>query len=176
MPERGRELRRALRAAVEDLEGGLRVLAEDFLGLEDAIDLVAADAARRLVVVLAADPGRELEAVARALAQCEFMGPRVADWKKLARDLPLDPEAGTRALVVAREFPMAARLAARAVGVGRIGLLRCLPAARPGEALLLEIVDGPGRETTRAAASAFRFGLSDEELGLSPDERIELTG
>lgn len=168
-----REPRRALRAALEDLEGGLRVLAEDFLGLEDAIDLVAADAARRLVVVLAVEPGRELEAVGRALAQCEFMGPRVADWKKLAPDLPLDPEAGTRALLVAREFPATARLAARATGNDRIGLVRWLPAGRQGEDLQLELVDGrPRREAPRAAASAFRFALSDEDLGLSPEARI----
>jgi hypothetical protein len=176
VPEPGRELRRSLRAALEALEGGLRVLAEDFLGLEDAVDLVAADRARRLVVVLAADPGRELEAVARALAQCEFLGPRVADWKKLQRELPLDPEAGSRALVLAREFPAPARLAARALG-GRIGLARCLPTARPGEPLRLELVEGrPGGEAAREAPSAFRFGLSDEDLGLTPEERVELAG
>ena len=91
-PDAERGLRRTLRSEFEQLEPGLRVLAEDFLGLEANLDLLAADAEGRLVLALVAEPGRELEGIASAMAQAEFCAPRVRDWQKLAPDLPLRPE------------------------------------------------------------------------------------
>jgi hypothetical protein len=177
---RGR-LRGGLREGLAKLEPGLRVLAEDVLGLETSVDLVAADAAGRLVLVLVAEPGRELEAVADALAQARFLAPRVKDWRKLAPDLPVDPERGVRAWVVAPEFCARTRAAAEAMGPERVELVRSRAAARGGAGDLElrrlaepraaeRLAPGPAVEPE----STFRTGLSDADLGLCPAERAAL--
>jgi len=173
-PDAERGLRRTLRSEFEQLEPGLRVLAEDFLGLETHLDLLAADGDGRLVLALVAEPGRELEGIANAMAQAEFCGPRVRDWQKLAPDLPLRPEAEVRAFVLAREFSAPAVLAAGALGETRIVLVRFHPGEEPGE-LRLQLLVPPSRRVTqpRRARSGFRFGLSDADLGLTADERAE---
>lgn len=167
-------LRRTLRSEFERLEPGLRVLAEDFLGLEAKLDLLACDAEGRLVLALVADPGRELEAVANALAQAEFCAPRVRDWQKLAPELPLRPEAGVRTFLLARDFPAPVVLASRAVGAERVVLVRCVPGEEAG-ALRLQLVAPPPRTVQRLQPrrSGFRFGLTDADLGLTSEERSE---
>jgi hypothetical protein len=179
--ERGR-LRSHLRDGLAKLEPGLRVLAEDVLGLETSLDLVAADAAGRLVLVLVAAPGRELETIADALAQSRFLAPRVKDWCKLAPDLPLEPELGVRALVVAPGFCARARAAAEAIGRERLELVRSRPAsaAASGELELRRAAEGAVRPladppaAAGEAESAFRTGLTDADLGLCPAERAAL--
>lgn len=181
MAERGR-LRDRLREGLAKLEPGLRVLAEDVLGLETSLDFVAADASGRLVLVLVAEPGRELEAIADALAQAGFLAPRVKDWRKLAPELPLEPGRGVRALVVAPEFCARARAAAEAIGRERLELVRSRPAshAAAGELELRRAAEGTVRplvDPRPGAAepeSAFRTGLTDADLGLCPAERAAL--
>lgn len=170
----GRELRRTLRSEFEQLEPGLRVLAEDFLGLEAHLDLLATDAEGRLVLAIVAEPGRELEGIANAMAQAEFCAPRVRDWRKLAPDLPLRPEAGVRSFVLAREFSAPAVLAGAALGETRITLVRFHPGEEPG-ALHLQLLTRPRRrvDAPRPTRSGFRFGLTDADLGLTPEERSE---
>jgi hypothetical protein len=172
-PESGRGLRRTLRSEFEQLEPGLRVLAEDFLGLEANLDLLATDADGRLVLALVADPGRELEGIANAMAQAEFCAPRIRDWQKLAPDLPLRPEGEVRTFLLAREFPAPALLAARALGE-RTALVRCHIGDEPG-ALRLQLLTPPARRSDppRPSRSGFRFGLTDADLGLTPEERTE---
>jgi hypothetical protein len=180
--ERG--LRGHLRDLLAKLEPGLRVLAEDVLGLETSVDFIAADASERLVLVLVAEPGRELEAVADALAQSGFLAARVKDWRKLAPELPLDPERGVRALVVAPEFCARARAAAQAIGRERLELVRSRPAAHAGagELELRRTPEGAApaaaprgpRGGASGAESTFRTGLGDADLGLCPAERAAL--
>ncbi|MEN8182974.1 MAG: hypothetical protein ABFS46_10615 [Myxococcota bacterium] len=174
MPEISGGPRRTLRSEFERLEPGLRVLAEDFLGLETTLDLVACDARGRLVLALVVDPSRELEGIASAIAQAEFWAPRVRDWRKLAPDLPLEPEGGVRVFVLARDFPAAAVLAAKALGSDLVSLVRCFPGEEPG-ALRLQPLEAPPRPRTppHPSRSGFRFGLTDADLGLTPEERIE---
>ena len=173
-PDAERGLRRTLRSEFEQLEPGLRVLAEDFLGLEANLDLLAADAEGRLVLALVTEPGRELEGIASAMAQAEFCAPRVRDWQKLAPDLPLRPEAGVRTFVLAREFSAPAVLAAGALGEARIALVRFYSGEEPGT-LHLQLVTQPARrvDQPRRARSGFRFGLTDADLGLTAEERAE---
>lgn len=183
MAEPGR-LRGRLREGLTKLEPGLRVLAEDVLGLETSLDFVAADASGRLVIVLVAEPGRELEAIADALAQSRFLAPRVKDWRKLAPELPLDPERGVRALVVAPGFCARARAAAEAIGRERLELVRSRPASYEGAGELelrrttegtLQPLPEPGpRRAASEPESAFRTGLGDADLGLCPAERAAL--
>jgi hypothetical protein len=141
-------------AEVERLERGLRLVAEDFLGLDTRVQALAADPEGCLVVVLAPPPGRELEAVADALAQLEFLTPRVADWLKLAPDLPLDPAAGARALLVAEAPGARAVAAAAALGHHRVAFVRPVPEQR--------------EQREPVSPSRFRTGLRDEDLGLLP--------
>ena len=174
-PERG--LRRTLRSEFERLEPGLRVLAEDFLGLEANLDLLAADGEGRLVLALVAESGRELEGIASAMAQAEFCAPRIRDWQKLAPDLPLHPEAGVRTFVLAREFSAPAVLAAGALGEARIVLVRFHSGEEPGTLRLQLLTQPPRRvDPPRRARSGFRFGLTDSDLGLTPEERSEFDG
>lgn len=174
-PASAGRLRSRLRQSLGRLEPGLRVLAEDVLGLETSLDFVAADGTGRLVLVLVAEPGRELEAIADALAQCRFLAPRVKDWRKLAPELPLDPERGVRALVVAAEFGARARAAAEALGPERLELVRSRAVGSDGldELELRRLRERPARPAADEPASAFRTGLSDADLGLSAAERAE---
>ena len=184
MAESGGRLRSRLGRSLASLEPGLRVLAEDVLGLETSLDFVGADASGRLVLVLVAEPGRELEAIADALAQSCFLAPRVKDWRKLAPELPVDPERGVRALVVAPEFCARACAAAEALGPDRLELVRSRPASSDavGELELRRVAERPAEHRAQPAAprwageaeSAFRSGLSDADLGLCPAERAAL--
>jgi hypothetical protein len=161
----------ALRSRLEDLKPGLRVLAANFLGLETTIDLICADERGGLVLALVARPGEELEGVANALAQAQFLRPRVRDWKKLAPDLPLDPEAEVRALLLAPEFGARAREAARAAGANLVELVRWGVDSKPEPAdshLQLQPRRKPRARShpDSAGSSTFRTGMTDEDFGL----------
>jgi hypothetical protein len=172
------ELRDRLRGRLDALRSGLQLIAEDVLGDETRIDLVALDADGRATLVLVAEPGHELERVADALAQREWLAPRLADWCKLAPQLRILPEAGVFVLVVGNGFEARARALARTLGADDCELV-IARAVRNGTAtgLLLE----PLREAARNPAlpgesgvrSLFRSGLTDAQLGLSTEERRE---
>lgn len=172
------ELRARLRERLGTLGLGLALVAEDVLGSESRIDFVTVDPQGRATLVVVADPGRELESVADALAQREWLAPRLPDWRKIAPQLRLHPEAGAFALVVGSAFGPRARAVASALGEGVCDLV-VARAVRNGTAtgLLLE----PLRATAERAAlppatgvrSTFRSGLTDAQLGLSAEERRE---
>ncbi len=85
------------------------------------------------------------------------------------------PEADVRTFVLARDFPAPAVLAARALGEDRTALIRCMPGDEPGS-LRLQSLSPPRRRVAEPhppRVSRFRFGLSDADLGLSPEERSE---
>jgi hypothetical protein len=172
-----RALRRALAAGPEHL----RVVAEDLLGAETRIDWVCAGPDGETWVVLQAEAGRDLELVARGLAQRAWVEARLADWLQLAPELGLRPEAGVHALLLCPAFGSEARAAAAAVAApGPIRLATCHferegaelrawiapvehPAARPAQ-----VPSGP------APQAEFRTGLSDADLGVSAEEKSAL--
>jgi hypothetical protein len=158
-------------------------VAEDLLADVSRIDVFGVGAEGQAVIALVGDRGDDLVLVARALAQREWLAPRVADWRKLAPGLGLHADARVCALVVCPEFGAEARAAARAVGPG-IGLLTWRHLRNGADAdLLLEPVAPfawtaedamaePGRREP-GSTSVFRSGLSESDLGLSAAERAE---
>jgi hypothetical protein len=172
------ELRAALRGRLGQLGRGLRPLAENVLGAEERIDFVAVDADGCTALVLVAEPGRELERLAEALAQRAWVGARLADWRQLAPEIPLRPEAGIRLVVLVAEIGPRFRAVASALGgdAPEVWLYRCVrngagldvllePQGRDGEP------SSPSRD--RSPTAAFRSGLSDAQLGLTPEEIAE---
>ena len=169
------ELRRQLRGALGRLGRPLRVLAEDIAGLESPIDLVAVDPRGRVVLVLVGEEGEDLELVANGLAQRAWLEPRLGDWRKLAPELEIRPDQGVGLLLVAPGFGPRALTAAAADAQG-IALARSRfveTARREPPRLLLETlrpVGANGGADRPGASAGFRTGLSDEDLGLTPDE------
>ena len=174
---RRRALRRALAAGPERL----RIVAEDVLGAETRIDWVCVGPEGGILLVLQAEAGRDLELVARGLAQRAWVEARLPDWAKLAPDLGLRPEAGAAVLLLCPDFGVEARAAAASADSRRMRLATCHfehegaevrawiapvaraaphPVAAPGPAIV-----GP------EPLPEFRTGLSDADLGVSADER-----
>jgi hypothetical protein len=172
MPEARRDRDRALlEEALAGLEEPLVPFLSDALGVETHIDLVARDGAGGAVVVLLARGGRELERLGEALAQTAWLEARLGDWSRLAPELGLRPERGVRALLVARDFDERTRLAAAALGPGRVRLGRL---EGPDHAPGLRLLGPAGAPAPRQAApaqpalrSTFRTGLRDEDLASS---------
>jgi hypothetical protein len=168
--------RRALRRALASGAERLRFVAEDVLGAETRIDWVCIGPEGETLLVLQAEPGRDLELVARGLAQRAWVEARLADWLQLAPELGLRPGAGVGALLLCPAFGAEARAAA-ASGGGRIRLANChfehegselrawiAPVER---AAPREILVPPGPEPV----AEFRTGLSDADLGVTAEEK-----
>jgi hypothetical protein len=158
-------------------------VAEDVLGAESRIDLVAVGAAGEVLLVLAGEAGRDLELVARGLAQRVWVEARLPDWLKLAPDLGARPEAGVAVVLLCPSFGSEAVAAARATGSGLLTLATCRFGADPGaegaelRAWIDPIELEPARSPTevgRPALPRFRTGLTDADLGLTPDEAAAL--
>lgn len=173
------EQRRALRDALAAVVPGWRPLAAGLLGADERIDWVGTDGRGRGVVALLADDGDDLALVARGLAQRDWVGARLGDWAQLAPEAGLRPGAGVALVLVAASFRPAALAAVRALGESDVVCAR-LRFVRNGSALsaLLEPVrDGTPRARpapTPGPPAAFRTGLSDADLDLTPEERAEL--
>jgi hypothetical protein len=161
---------------------GYRAVAEDLLADASRIDLFGVAGDGQAVIALIGGPGDDLILVARALAQREWLAPRLADWRKLAPGLGL-ADAPVRALVLCSEFGSEARAAAGAVAPG-IALVSWRYLRNGSDAdLLLEPLGPaapagpePAAEPDRRApepASRFRSGLSESDLGLTAAERAE---
>jgi hypothetical protein len=174
-----RELLRLLRASAAGLWPAQRVIAEDVLAVASTIDWVALEPGGRACAVLVGGQGEDLELIARALAQRAWLAPRVRDWLQIAPRIGLRPEAGVRALLLCPEFRSEALAAAGALGPDVLSLAsyRCVRHAS-GVAVLLDpirSVDSTAEsvETKLQTPEPFRTGLSDLDLGLTPDERRE---
>lgn len=158
----------------------LRVIAEDILGADGAIDLVALDPQGGVVLVLVAEDGTDLELMGHALAQRAWVEPRLRDWLQLAPRLGLAADAPVRLLLIAPGFGGSALAAAQALGPAIVDLAsyRCV---RNGGAMqvLLERIRGRAAAAERAGASqrplsSFRSGLGDADLSLTAEERSDL--
>ena len=173
------ELLRLLRARLSELWPALRVVAEDVLAAETSIDWVAVDPDGRAVAVLVDDAGRDLDAIARAMAHRAWLEARLGSWVQLAPQSGLRPEVGVRALVLCPGFRAEAIAAAAAAPTGALSLAvyRCL---RDGagvhvlvEPLAAEASAAPSKPERRAVAEPFRTRLSDFDLGLTAEEQAE---
>lgn len=166
--------RRALRHALGTEWQRVRVIAEDVLGAESRIDWVAVGPDGETLLALLGEPDRDLELVARGLAQRAWVEARLPDWLKLAPDLGVRPELGVAVLLLCPAFGPEALAAARALGPGRVALASChfAPDGPELRAFLEPIELGtPASAQIQAPTRAdFRTGLTDEDLGLSTDE------
>jgi hypothetical protein len=173
------ELVRLLRACAGATWPALRVIAEDVLGIESRIDWVALEPGGRACLALVGERDRDLELVGRALAQRAWLTPRLRDWLQLAPRIGLRPEAGVRALLLCPSFGSEALAAASALGPDALSLatFRCVRDAA-GVSVLIEPLGTPVAASEAAPARSepiepFRTGLSDLDLGLTPEERRE---
>jgi hypothetical protein len=171
--------RRAVRLALERLEPGLRIVAEDVLAFATRIDLVGVDALRRPVAVSLAEPGREDAHLATALAHRHWLASHLADWLKIAPELGCDATAPVRSLLVAPSFGDETRGAVAGLPPGWVELLRAVEPLRgddrPG--WLERVVTRPavGADGRHPAGSdgggpVFRSGLTQHDLALSDAE------
>ncbi len=180
------DLKERLRARLAALGGSLRVIAQDLLAAEARIDWVTVDADGRVVLVQVAEPGEELGSIALALAQRAWVAQRLGDWLQLAPGLGLDPAAGVGLVLLAPSFGVAARAAARALGVDgpRLWVYRCVRNGTGADVLVEPAEPGPstppraappppGRVDEVALSSSFRTSLTDAQLGLTPEEQRE---
>lgn len=171
--------RRALRRALASGAERLRVVAEDVLGAETRIDQVCVGPGGEALLVLHAEAGRDLELVARGLAQRAWVEARLADWLQLAPDLGLRPEAGVGVLLLCPVFSVEARAAAASAG-GRMRLATCHFEHEGSElrAWIAPVENDAPRPlpASRSAepVAAFRTGLSDADLGVTDEEKSAL--
>jgi hypothetical protein len=165
------------------------------LGADARIDFVGVQPGGRLTAGLVGDAGQDLALVARGIAQTEWLEVRIPDWLQLSHHLAVRPDLAVQAILLCPGFRPEALTAARALGerlrlatyrwvrsaTSTEPLLEILAsdepdAAEEGDELAFEPVQVPApRATARAAATpeSFRTGLSDEDLGLTPEELSE---
>ena len=176
------ELRAQLRKP-HAFEPPLRILAEGILGADSEIDLVGVDPRGRIVLVLVSEDGDDSALLARGLAHRAWVQPRLRDWLQLGGDLALQASAPVVAALLAPVFRPATRAAAEALGPDAVELwsCRCVQVGTESGVLLEPLTDrapasatpAPGGPATPGAGGAFRSGLSEEDLGLSPEEVSE---
>jgi hypothetical protein len=183
-PASAAELRREISQQLPQLDPGLRLVAEDVMGLASPIDLVAIGARGEVVLLLLALEGENDAALlTRCLAQRAWLTPRVRDWAKLAPELELSTEAPVRAILLAPAFGAETRAAAASLRSGVVQLVRYVSIRAGGQrGLLLEPIAGEsrnqGRHTPglgnrnspemRSTLPGFRSHLSDSDLGVKP--------
>jgi hypothetical protein len=171
-------LLRQLRPRLDELNPGLRIVAEGLLGAEARIDFVGVETSGRVVLVIVGTDEQDLALVGRALAQRAWVEARMRDWLQLAPGLGLRPESGVRVWLLAPRFRAESLAAARAAGGIALASYRCV---RNGgvdtDALVEPLSEEPDLERPAASAprapAQFRTGLDDAELGLTAAERRE---
>jgi hypothetical protein len=178
------ELRHRLGHAVP----GLRVIAEGLLGSDSTIDYVALEPTGRVVLILVGDRGEDLELIARGLAQRAWVSARLGDWAQLGPNLAIRPDAEVRVLLACPAFGTEATAALRALGGAVMGCVtyRCVQNGTGFEVLVEhpfamdpEPAEEPERPPRRAPTgpandpAPFRTGISDADLGLTPEEQRE---
>lgn len=175
------EVRQFVRRRMILLEPATRILAEDLLAETSRVDLVAVDHQGQAVLVLIGQEGEDRALLTRALAQCAWARTRLGDWLKLAPQLDLEAAAGVRAIILSPSFHPETLLAASSLEAPKVSTVvyRCISNETRSQ-LLLEAAPrraaGPGDALSRSLGhvSPFRSGLTESDLGLSPEERQEL--
>jgi hypothetical protein len=181
------ELIAQLRGRLGHAVPGLRVLAEKLLGADSIIDFVALEPTGRVVLILVGDRDDDLELVARGLAQRAWVAARLGDWTQLAPNLGIGPTAEVRVVLACPAFCSEAAAAVRALGSSVMTAVtyRCVQNGVGFEVLLehpFAMDPEPAGEpiasiqtpaTGSNEAPSFRTGLSDMDLGLTPEEQSE---
>ena len=174
--------RDAIRAAVRQanpFEPPLRILAEDVLGADSRIDLVAADPSGQVVLVLIGDEGEDGALLTRGLAQRAWVRPRLADWLKLGPQLEIQAQAPVQVVLLCPSFSPETRAAAEDLGGEALQLYTCRSIRHPGGAVALierisplpvRFANVPTGEPEPPPTPRFRSGLSEDDLGLSAEE------
>jgi len=177
------QLLEQLRVSLGHAVPGIRLLAEGLLGAGSPIDFVALEPSGRVVLILVGDHGQDLELVGRGLAQRSWVAARLDDWIQLAPNLGLRPDSQVRVLLLCPSYAPDTRAAVQAVGPDVMApvIYRCVKNGAGFEVLVEHVIpDEPaagnsplpsGRAT--AAVAPFRSGLTDADLGLTPEERRE---
>ena len=182
-PERD-ELMRCLRTRLEDLGLSLRVIAEGMLGADSPIDFVTVDPSGRVQLVLVSTRGEDLALVGHALAQRAWVTPRLRDWLKLSPELGIRPERGVGVVLLAPSFGSGVIAAAQALEPESAALAtyRCVRNGGAVEVLLdtpaFAPAPRPKSPPPRAVShdpTRFRTGLTDDDLGVSPEEERDLS-
>ncbi len=171
------ELRAALRRNHAAIDPALRILAEDLLGAGSPIDLVAADAAGRVVLILIGDEGGDRELLTRGIAQRAWVMPRLRDWIQLAPSLGLQVEAPARLSLVCPAYAADTLAAATALGRDLVELFvyRCVQNGASSSVLVEQIGAAPAARQpasppTPGQLPRFRSGLTEQDLNLTPLE------
>jgi hypothetical protein len=172
------DLLRQLRPRLDELNPGLRIVAEGLLGAEARIDFVGVETSGRVVLVIVGTDEQDLALVGRALAQRAWVEARLRDWLQLAPGLGVRPESGVRVWLLAPHFGAESLAAARAAGGVALATYRCVRNGGVDTDALVEALTEASELATRAAApprepAPFRTGLNDAELGLTAAERRE---
>ncbi len=174
------ELLRQLRLALPEAHPGLRLVAEGILAGDSRIDFVGIDPEGRVNLVLVGDQEDGLALLGRALAQRDWVAARLGDWLQLAPALGIRPEAGIGLVLMAPGFTPETDAAARSLGAAspQLTVYRCVRHAAGVDTLLEPGARStapaePAAEPTPTVVARFRTGLSDADLGLSPEERSE---
>lgn len=180
------DLLRSIGAHLHQIVPGFRPIAGDLLADHSRIDLFGVDAEGRGVLALLGE--REEDALlllGRVLAQRAWVQARLADWRKLAPELPVRPDSPVYGVLLCPGFGSEARAAAAALppgavrlvswryvrnGAGADALLEAVGSAAPPPARLPA---NPEPRRAPATGSGFRTGLTDQDLGLSDAERAE---
>ena len=169
------ELHERVRARMAEFGGALRVIAEDLLGADSTIDWVAVDAQGQLAVILLGQAGRELELIARGVAQRAWVGARIKDWLQLAPNLGIRPGgagSGSSSSGQRSTAPPARRLqrwASRSNSGPTAGCAmgRASTSSWSGSSSAPRTCVRASLSFPRPGRSAFRSELSDAELGLT---------
>jgi hypothetical protein len=172
------DLLRQLRLRLDEVAPGVRVVAEGVLGADATIDFIGVEPDGRVTLVLVGEAGGDLELVALGLAQRAWVEARLRDWRQLAPELGLRPEAGVRLVLLSPGFRPESRAAARALGPAapELGVYRCVRNVAGVETLLEplgEPTSAPAGSVEPTPAAPFRTGLTDADLGLTAEERRE---
>ena len=177
------QLLEQLRGRLGHAVPGLRLLAEGLFGADAPIDFVAIDPAGGVVLILVGEPGQDLELVGRGLAQRAWVDARLADWIQLAPNVGLRPDSDVQVLLLCPSFRAETHAALEAVGRDAMApvLYRCVENGASFEVLvehaLTDEIAAPEKpaavERGSSATATFRTGLSDADLGLTPEERRE---
>ena len=183
-PPPRRELLARLRPRLGQLVPGGLVIAEGILGADAPIDFVTIDPVGRVVLVLVGAHGEDLELIGQGLAQRAWVEARRGDWLQLAPQLELRADSPVQAMLLCPAFGTASRSAIEALGrdVIAAGQYRCVQSAAGFEVLVEHVDfdrpedpagDPPPARRAPPAAAEFRSGLSDADLGITADERLE---
>lgn len=175
-PERA-SARRAIRHALRETDPGLEVLAEGFLAAETEIDLLAVGSEGEIVSIRFARSGEEAEMLTRSLGDLTWLRPRVADFRKLAPGMGLEPSAAPRAILLGVEFGPDTQGAIEILPKGSISLVRYRCFRQEGQlcAVLEPVLTGSIGSRREAESTRPRASASTGARGLPPSPALDFT-